>query len=315
MIEITNASMVFAKKGLGKVDEGSGFKALDNISITIPDGCIYGFLGSNGAGKSTLLRMMCGVYRTEQGSVKIDGEDAFDNPVAKSKIFFVNDETVQFTKFTMDGLAKFYASYYDNFSFEVYNRLVAQLQLPRSKRMSEFSKGMKRQAVVIIGLSCNTKYLLLDEAFDGLDPAMRKFIKQIIVNELIDRQATMVVSSHNIVEINELCDRAMLIHQGQMIFADEIDNIKSGFGKVQLARRSGAVTPDELKAGGLEVMQYSVMGSVAQAVVRGTEAEITEKMSKFNCEISEFIPLTLEEIFIYELEARGYGASIINPAG
>ncbi len=315
MIEITNASMVFAKKGLGKVEEGSGFKALDNISITIPDGCIYGFLGSNGAGKSTLLRMMCGVYRTEQGSVKIDGEDAFDNPVAKSKIFFVNDETVQFTKFTLDSLAKFYASYYDNFSFEVYNRLVAQLQLPKNKRMSEFSKGMKRQAVVIIGLSCNTKYLLLDEAFDGLDPAMRKFIKQIIVNELIDRQATMVVSSHNIVEINELCDRAMLIHQGQMIFADEIDNIKSGFGKVQLARRSGAVTPDELKAGGLEVMQYSVMGSVAQAVVRGTEAEITEKMSKFNCEISEFIPLTLEEIFIYELEARGYGASIINPAG
>ncbi len=315
MIEITNASMVFAKKGLGKVEEGSGFKALDNISITIPDGCIYGFLGSNGAGKSTLLRMMCGVYRTEQGSVKIDGEDAFDNPVAKSKIFFVNDETVQFTKFTLDSLAKFYASYYDNFSFEVYNRLVAQLQLPKNKRMSEFSKGMKRQAVVIIGLSCNTKYLLLDEAFDGLDPAMRKFIKQIIVNELIDRQATMVVSSHNIVEINELCDRAMLIHQGQMIFADEIDNIKSGFGKVQLARRSGAVTPEELKNGGLEVMQYSVMGSVAQAVVRGTEAEITEKMSKFNCEISEFIPLTLEEIFIYELEARGYGASIINPAG
>lgn len=315
MIEITNASMVFAKKGLGKADANSGFKALDNISITIPDGCIYGFLGSNGAGKSTLLRMMCGVYRTEQGSVKIDGEDAFDNPTAKNKIFFVNDETVQYTKFTMDGLAKYYASYYDNFSFEIYNRLVAQLQLPRNKRMSEFSKGMKRQAVVIIGLSCNTKYLLLDEAFDGLDPAMRKFIKQIIVNELIDRQATMVVSSHNIVEINELCDRAMLIHQGQMIFADEIDNIKSGFGKVQLARRSGAVTPEELQNGGLEVMQYSVMGSVAQAVVRGTEAEITEKINKFNCEICEFIPLTLEEIFIYELEARGYGASIINPVG
>ncbi|MDE6728943.1 MAG: ABC transporter ATP-binding protein [Oscillospiraceae bacterium] len=314
MIEINNASMVFTKKGLGKADIGSGFKALDNITITIPDGCIYGFLGSNGAGKSTLLRMMCGVYKTEQGSVRIDGEDVFDNPGAKSKIFFVNDETVQFTRFTLDGLAKYYASYYDNFSFEIYNRLLAQLQLPRSKRMSEFSKGMKRQAVVIIGLSCNTKYLLLDEAFDGLDPAMRRFIKQIIVNELIDRQATMVVSSHNIVEINELCDRAMLIHQGQMIFADEIDNIKSGFGKIQLARRSGAVTPEELKQGGLDVMQYSVMGSVAQAVVRGTEAEITEKLGRFNCEISEFIPLTLEEIFIYELEARGYGANI-SPIG
>lgn len=310
MIEINNISMVFAKKGLGKADAKDGFKALDNISLTIPDGCIYGFLGSNGAGKSTLLRMICGVYKTEQGSIKIDGEDVFDNPAAKSKIFFVNDETVQYTKFTLDGLAKFYASYYDSFSFEIYERLVKQLNLPRNKRMSEFSKGMKRQAVVIIGLSCNTAYLLLDEAFDGLDPAMRRFIKQIIINELIDRQATMIVSSHNIAEINELCDRAMLIHQGQMIFADEIDNIKSGFGKVQLARKSGAVTPEELKAAGLDVMQYTVTGSVAQAVVRGSETDITEKIGTFGCEIGEFIPLTLEEIFIYELEARGYGSDV-----
>ncbi len=310
MIEIGSASMVFEKRGVGKADANDGFKALDNITITIPDGCIYGFLGSNGAGKSTLLRMLCGVYKTEQGSVKIDGEDVFDNPSAKAKIFFVNDETVQYARFTLDGLAKFYASYYDSFSFEIYERLVNQLQLPRNKRMSKFSKGMKRQAVVIIGLSCNTKYLLLDEAFDGLDPAMRRFIKQIIINELVDRQATMIVSSHNIVEINELCDRAMLIHQGQMIFADEIDNIKSGFGKIQLARKSGAVTSDELKNAGFDVMQYSVMGSVSQAVVRGSEEEITAKTNAFNCEISEFIPLTLEEIFIYELEARGYGSNI-----
>ncbi len=311
MIEISTASMVFAKKGLGKAEPNDGFKALDNISLTIPDGCIYGFLGSNGAGKSTLLRMMCGVYRTEQGSVRIDGEDVFDNPVAKAKIFFVNDETVQFTKFTLDGLARYYASYFDSFSYATYDRLVTKLQLPRKKRMSEFSKGMKQQAVVIIGLACNTKYLLLDEAFDGLDPAMRKFIKQIIVNELIDRQATMVVSSHNIVEINELCDRAMLIHQGQMIFADEIDNIKSGFGKIQLARKSGAVSLEEMKNAGLTVLQYNVMGSVAQAVVRGSVEWINEKMNSLGCDICEFIPLTLEEIFIYELEARGYGANII----
>lgn len=310
MIEISGVSMVFTKSGIGKVNENDGFKALDNITITIPDGCIYGFLGSNGAGKSTLLRMMCGVYKIERGSIKIDGEDVFDNPSAKAKIFFVNDETVQYARFTLDGLAKYYASYYEGFSFEIYERLVNQLQLPRNKRLSEFSKGMKRQAVVIIGLSCNTRYLLLDEAFDGLDPAMRRFIKQIIVNELVDRQATMVVSSHNIVEINELCDRAMLIHQGQMIFADEIDSIKSGFGKIQLARRSGAVTLEELKNAGLEIMQYTVTGSVSQAVVRGSEEDITAKLGIFNCDISEFIPLTLEEIFIYELEARGYGSNI-----
>lgn len=310
MIEIQNASMVFAKKGLGKVNEKDGFKALDDISITIPDGCIYGFLGSNGAGKSTLLRMMCGVYKTEHGTVRIDGEDVFDNPDAKAKIFFVNDETVQYTKFTLDGLAAYYESYYDSFSRETYERLAEQLKLPRGKRMSEFSKGMKRQAVVLIGLSCHTKYLLLDEAFDGLDPAMRRFIKQIIVDELVDRQATLVVSSHNITEINELCDRAMLIHQGQMIFADEIDKIRSGFGKIQLARKSGTVTEDELKGAGLDLVQYTAAGSVAQAVVRGAEAEIGEKTAPLGADIFEFIPLTLEEIFIYELEARGYGTSI-----
>lgn len=310
MIEIKNASMVFAKKGLGKASEKDGFKALDNISITIPDGCIYGFLGSNGAGKSTLLRMMCGVYKTEQGTVQIDGEEVFDNPNAKAKIFFVNDETVQYTKFTLDRLAAYYESYYDSFSRETYERLAEQLKLPRGKRMSEFSKGMKRQAVVLIGLSCRTKYLLLDEAFDGLDPAMRRFIKQIIVGELVDRQAALVVSSHNITEINELCDRAMLIHQGQMIFADEIDKIRSGFGKIQLARKGGAVTEDELKGAGLDLVQYTAAGSVAQAVVRGAEAEITEKTVPLGADIFEFIPLTLEEIFIYELEARGYGSNI-----
>lgn len=311
MIEINNVDMVFAKRGIGKADASSGFKALDNISLTIPDGCIYGFLGSNGAGKSTLLRMMCGVYRTEKGSIKIDGEDVFDNPSAKEKIFFINDETVQYAAFTLDGLAKYYAAYYDRFSYEIFERILAQLNLPRNKRMSEFSKGMKRQAVVLIGLSCNTKYLLLDEAFDGLDPAMRKFVKQIIVNELIDRQATMVVSSHNIAEINEMCDRAMLIHQGQMIFADEIDNIRSGIGKVQFARKSGVVTREELIAAGLEVVQYSSVGSVSQAVLRGTEEEIYAKSKPINSDIMEFVPLTLEEIFIYELEARGYGANII----
>lgn len=311
MIEIQNASMVFNKRGIGKVDINDGFKALNNISLTIPDGCIYGFLGSNGAGKSTLMRMMCGVYKTEQGSVKIDGEDVFDNPNAKSRIFFVNDETVQYTNFTLLSLAKYYASYYTNFSFDTFNRLVKQLGLPLNKRLAEFSKGMKRQSVVIIGLSCHTKYLLLDEAFDGLDPAMRKFIKKIIIDELVDKDSTLIVSSHNIVEINELCDRAMLIHKGQMIFADEIDQIKSGFGKVQLARKSGAVAESELKGVGLEVMQYSALGSVTQAVLRGSETDIMAKIAPLGCDISEIIPLTLEEIFIYELEARGYGSDII----
>ena len=312
MIEIQNVSMTFNKKGLGKTDINTGFKALDNVSLTIPESCIYGFLGSNGAGKSTLMRMMTGVYKTDVGSIKIDGEEVFDSPAAKEKIFFVNDETVQYSNFTLEGLSKYYSSFYPKFSFETFNRLVNKLGLPTNKKMSDFSKGMKRQSVVIIGLSCMTKYLLLDEAFDGLDPAMRKLVKNMIVDEMLDRQATVVVSSHNIAEINELCDRAMLIHKGNMIFADEIDQIKGGFRKVQIARKNSCVTREELENAGVQIMQYSSLGSVAQAVIRGTEDEILSELSGINSDFTEIVPLTLEEIFIYELEARGYGGNIIS---
>ncbi|MCB6615330.1 ABC transporter ATP-binding protein [Ruminococcus sp. 210702-SL.1.03] len=304
MIEIKNVSLTF--KG-GALDKKKDFTALDDVSITVPEGCIYGFLGSNGAGKSTLMRMICGIYKTEQGSITIDGEEVYDNPEAKKKIFFVNDETVQYADFTLEGLRKYYRSYYPDFSDEVYERLTAKLGLPTNKRMAEFSKGMKRQAVVIIGLSCMTKCLMLDEAFDGLDPAMRKVVKEMIVDEMLDRGATMIVSSHNVAEINELCDRAMLIHKGKLIFADEIDEIRSGFRKVQLVDKKRVVPRGELELMGLRVMEYSATGRVAQAIIKGTETEIDEKISSLGIDIAETIPLTLEEIFIYELQARGYG--------
>ena len=304
MIEIKNVSLTF--KG-GALDKKKDFTALDDVSITVPEGCIYGFLGSNGAGKSTLMRMICGIYKTEQGSITIDGEEVYDNPEAKKKIFFVHDETVQYADFTLEGLRKYYRSYYPDFSDEVYERLTAKLGLPTNKRMAEFSKGMKRQAVVIIGLSCMTKCLMLDEAFDGLDPAMRKVVKEMIVDEMLDRGATMIVSSHNVAEINELCDRAMLIHKGKLIFADEIDEIRSGFRKVQLVDKKRVVPRGELELMGLRVMEYSATGRVAQAIIKGTETEIDEKISSLGIDIAETIPLTLEEIFIYELQARGYG--------
>lgn len=307
MIEIQNVTMNFEK---GKGEEGN-FTALDDVSITIPEGCIYGFLGSNGAGKSTLMRMMCGVYKTEKGSIKIDGDEVFDNPFAKGKIFFVNDETIQYSSLTLKDLKKYYAGYYADFSEEIFDRLTSKLNLPQNKRMSQFSKGMKRQAVVIAALACKTKYLMLDEAFDGLDPAMRKIIKTMIVDELIDRNATLIVSSHNVTEINELCDRAMLIHQGHLIFADEIDEIKSGFCKIQIAFANRQPNVEEFKNEGIDVMQFSALGSVAQVIARGSSDEIMAKLKLKDPVILELVPLTLEEIFIYELEVRGYGTDIL----
>ncbi|MBO4627481.1 MAG: ABC transporter ATP-binding protein [Lachnospiraceae bacterium] len=305
MIEITNVTMDFVGTAVG--ESKRAVRALDDISITIPDGCVYGFLGSNGAGKSTLMRLMCGVYRMQSGSITIDGREVWDNPEAKADIFFVNDETVQYADFTLAALAKYFASYYDRFSQETFVRLIKTLGLPTDRKMVTFSKGMKRQSIVAAALSCGTKYMVMDEAFDGLDPAMRKMLKDIIVDEMIDRNATLIVSSHNVAEINELCDRAMLLHQGKLVFDDEIDNIRGSVSKVQIARRSGVVTQDEIEALGLEVMKYSATGSVTQAVVKGVGEEITDKLEGLSADFVELVPLTLEEVFIYELEARGYG--------
>ena len=305
MIEINNVTMEFAGKRKG--GSGGAVRALDDITLRIPDGCVYGFLGSNGAGKSTLMRLMCGVYRMQQGSITVDGQNVWNNPAAKSEIFFINDETVQYADFTMKTLAKYYASYYEKFSMELFNRLTDKLELPRDRKLATFSKGMKRQAIVVTALACGTKYLVMDEAFDGLDPAMRKMLKDIIVDEMLDRGATLIISSHNVTEIGELCDRAMLLHKGKLVFDNEIDEVRGGVSKVQLVKKRAAVSREELEELGLTVLSHSATGIVTQAVVKGTEDEVLQKLTGLETDYVETVPLTLEEVLIYELEARGYG--------
>lgn len=312
MIEIANASMIFDNDNANLFGKKSPddfkhrAKALDNISLTIPDGCIYGFLGSNGAGKSTLMRMICGVYKTDMGSIKIDGLEVYDRPDAKKNIFFVNDETIEYTSYTLTELMKYYSSYYEDFDAATYFRLLSVLKLPERSPLSTFSKGMKRQAVAVIGLACRTKYLMLDEAFDGLDPSMRNVIKDMILGEIKSRNATLIISSHNIREIGELCDRAMLIHDGKLVFADEICNIKSRFRKLQLASLSHVITKEEIAEADIGIMQYKAEGRVIQIIVKDYEG-LDEKLGKLGADLLEQIPLTLEEIFIYEMDMKGYG--------
>lgn len=308
MIEIKNVSMGFEDS-----KKGSGTVALNEVRLTVPEGCIFGFLGSNGAGKSTLMRLMSGIYRPWSGDILIDGEPVFDNPAAKEKLFFVNDETTQFSGYTPEDLKFFYKGAYAGFSDTVFEHIMKSLSLPLDKRLSTFSKGMKRQTVVALALAAQTKYLFFDEAFDGLDPAMRRIVKNLITDEIIERGATLVVSSHNITEISELCDRAMLLHKGELIFSDELDNLRTGFTKVQLVIRDSSLSDEGLKqqiaALGLELMQLSALGSVRQLIIRAGEKETLEKLSQLPTSMIETIPLTLEEIFIYELEVRGYGST------
>lgn len=302
MIEIKDLSLTFKN-----ADEDH--EALKAVTLDIPEGCIYGFVGSNGAGKSTLLRVISGIYRPDSGSITIDGKAVYDQPQAKENIFFVSDETVQFSRLSVNDLKGFFKLTYPRFDEEVFDELVTKLDLPRKKPLSQFSKGMKRQAIVAAALACRTKYILLDEAFDGLDPAMRKLIRTMIVDDIFDRGATLVVSSHNITEIGELCDKAMLLHKGEVIFAKDIDDVREGFEKVQIALPEGELDRSAIENAGVEVLSFKKLGRVSTVVAKGEKADITAKLSALSPAVLELVPLTLEEIFIYEMEVRGYAVS------
>lgn len=315
MIEIKDISMVFNNKPAHKIRKSEWNekeaeelkpreKALDSVSMEIPDGCIYGFTGFNGAGKSTLMRLICGIYRPSSGKILIDSENSFDNPAAKANIFFVNDETIEYTDFTLEKMRKYYSGYYPQFDHSLFKKLARILELPVDRKLSTFSKGMKRQAVVLIGLSCHTKYLILDEAFDGLDPSMRNLIKEIIKEEIKKRNSTLIISSHNVAEIGDLCDKVMRLSKGRLVFADEVENVKTDYIKYQLVNTEHVITQEEIANAGIRPEKYISAGKVVRIIVRNSN-DLDEKIRSIDAVLCEEIPLDLEEIFVYDKPVEG----------
>ena len=279
------------------------FTALDSLSTSIPDGSIYGLVGSNGSGKSTLLRLLSGIYKPDGGEVTMDGEMPFENPAVKNQVYFVSDDLYFFPQHTMDGMAKFYGSMFSTFDQTAYRSMCERFPIDPAKRINTFSKGMKRQVALILALACQPRYLLLDEAFDGLDPVIRSGLRKILVDQISERNMTVIISSHNLRELEDLCDFMGLLHHGKVIFEREIDDVKLGFCKVQ-AGFSVLPEPASLKA--LDVMQLEQTGSVVSMIVRGKSREILDHMHTLNPLFVETVPLTLEEVFVHEMEAVGY---------
>lgn len=302
-------------KGLTK--KFDSFNVLDNIDLTIPKGTAFGLLGSNGAGKSTILRLISGIYRAEGGTVMVDGENVYDNVDVKKRIFFINDETVQFQSYTLKELKNFYKSFYPKFSEELFEKLRSMINLPLDKKLNAFSKGMKRQAIVIIALACQTDYLLLDEAFDGLDPTMRIIVKRMLVDAMIDRQLTTVISSHNLKEINEVCDSVALLHNGKIIFSKDLDSVKGNIHKIQAVfepispELPQTYTMEELTGLGVEILHFEKNQSVYYIIAKGDVDEIKKKLAPKKPVVLDIIPLSLEEIFIYEMEVLGYDYNVL----
>ncbi len=283
--------------------------ALDGITLSVPDGCSYGLLGSNAAGKSTLLKILSGVYKPISGSVKIDGQDIYDNEKLKERLFFIDDETVQFSSMTLMQMKKYYRSFYPTFSDELFEKLVSIVGLPTDKKLHTFSKGMKRQAAVICGISCRTSYLFIDEAFDGLDQTMRSIVKKILIDAMLDNGLTVVFSSHNLSEIDEFCDRVGLLHNGKVIFDRELDDVEADTVKIRAAF-DREITAGDLPE--LEVLHIERSGSLTYIIAKGGLEKARAAVEKLSPKIADEMRLTLKEIFIYEMEGVGYDSSKLN---
>lgn len=293
MIEITGAC-----KSFGEI------KALDKIEAVIQEGSIFGLVGTNGAGKSTLLRVMSGVLKADAGMVLVDGEDVYENPSAKAKIFFLPDTAYFFQNATAKTMAEYYQIIYPGFQMERFREMTAAFDLEFQRKLSTFSKGMKRQISVLLGICSGTKYLFCDETFDGLDPVVRQAVKGIFASEMLNREFTPVIASHNLRELEDICDHVGLLHKGGILLSKELEEMKYHIHKVQCVFHNPEDEEEILHR--LEILQHEKRGSILTVVARGTRQEILMTIQEKNPMLAEVLPLTLEEIFISETEVAGY---------
>ncbi len=288
-------------EGLTKRFDGA--VALDNLSFEIDEGSVYGLVGSNGSGKSTLLRLIAGVYIPDSGRVGIDRIDVFNNPVVKTQIVFLGDTPYFLPQSDLSEMRKFFKGMYVSFDDNEYFRLLQLFPLDEKKRISSFSKGMQRQAALILYLSTRPKYILLDEAFDGLDVVMRRVLTNLIMDGVEKRGMTAVISSHNLRELEDVCDHIGLIHNGKMLLNDSLDALK---GKVHKLQAVFKAIPEKTAFGGLDIIKSERTGSIISLVAKGDKEEILSYVKRLSPIFVECIEPTLEEMFIFELEATGY---------
>lgn len=279
------------------------FKALDSLDIHIKQGSVYGLLGPNGSGKTTLIKHLTGIYKSESGSIAIDGKSVFDNPGTKSKIVYISDDLFFFSQYSIKEMASFYASMFPGWSWERFNTLKQVFPIDIKRRVVKLSKGMQKQVAFWLGISAKPKVMILDEPVDGLDPVMRKKVWNLILQDVSEYGTTVLVSSHNLRELEDICDHVGILYQGKMMVERELDNMKSDIHKLQLAYSGN--TPDNLFKDG-EVLHRTQNGSVLQLIVRGNKDAIVSHVKSTNPVVMDILPLSLEEIFIYELGGKGY---------
>lgn len=279
------------------------FKVLDGLSMHVPRGAIYGLIGPNGAGKTTIINHINGAMTPKSGKIAIDGEPVFENEKIKQRVLNISDDWFFYSTFTIREMARFYRDMYPAFSNERYEAMRDIFNIDEKRQIRKLSKGMKKQVAFWLSLSCMPEVLILDEPLDGLDPVMRKQVLSLVIADVADREMTVLVSSHNLRELEDICDHVGIIHEGRMILEKELSDLKGNVHKYQL------VLNDEGRAAvsAMEnVLHVSSTGSISSVIIRGELAACDIALSNLSPSLCERISLTLEEVFIYELGGLGY---------
>ena len=278
-----------------------GFPALDGLSLTVPTGSVYGLVGPNGAGKTTAIKHLTGVYRQDSGEVLLDGAPVFENPAAKEKIAYIPDEIYFFPQAGIKDMAAFYKGVYPKFSEDRYRKLGEAFGLDEKAPIKRFSRGMQKQAAFRLAMSLMPEVLVLDEPVDGLDPVMRRQIWTLLLADVAERGMTVLVSSHNLRELEDVCDHVGIIHAGKTLVERSLSELQDNMVKVQLVLPEGAPLPE-----GLNILHESRVGQVRTLILRGRSEEISAAVAAAGPLFYDLLPLTLEEIFIYELGGEHY---------
>lgn len=276
-----------------------GFKALDGLNMTVPKGSVYGLVGSNGAGKTTLIRHLCGIYRQDSGSITISGLPVYENLAVKKRIGYICDDLYCQGSESIQDMMNFYRRLYPRFDMKRFENLQDAFSLDKKHPFRRFSKGMQKQAAFWLAVSCRPDYLILDEPVDGLDPVMRRQIWSIIMEDVAAYGTTVLVSSHNLRELEDVCDHVGIMHKGQMMLERSLDCLQENIVKAQ-------VVTDQPLPEGLEILHSSQAGRIQTLIVRGTQQTVTEQLALCHPLLCDLLPLTLEEIFIYELGGVDY---------
>ena len=286
MLELQNVT-----KSFGSV------KALDDLTMTVPKGAVYGLVGPNGAGKSTAIRCLLGVYRPDCGTITLDGAPVYENPAAKARMGSIPDDIFYFPSATLEDMRRYYQGIYPKFDLQLYNKLFEAFGLPKNAPLRRFSKGMQKQAAFHLTLCTRPEVLILDEPVDGLDPVMRRQVWSLILSEVAKDETTVLISSHNLRELEDVCDHVGIMDHGRMLLQRSLADMQGSTHKLQIV---GDIPQ------GLEILHTSQSGRLNTLIVRGRAEDIAEKARNAQCVYFDVLPLSLEEIFIYELGGVNY---------